>query len=67
MTWTRIPTAFWRTFSKQDFKEMYDRGYLNAEQCRRLYRMTERQQQPPKRISLDDIFATKSKSKPTEK
>jgi hypothetical protein len=46
-----IPARFWRTVTMQEFVRLvHNGGYLNAEQCARLWRMEDFQGSPPKQI-----------------
>jgi hypothetical protein len=48
-----IPVEFIRTLSRADRDVLFGNGgYLDAEQCARLWRMTDRQDVPPKRLQL---------------
>jgi hypothetical protein len=47
-----MPSKFWN-MPQQEFNEIIERGgWLNAEQCARLWRMTDRQGQPPERLMV---------------
>jgi hypothetical protein len=49
----KLAAAFWKTVSEQEFREIIDRGgILNAEQCARLWRIEERQTEPPKALEI---------------
>ena len=48
-----IPPAFLRTLTSDEFHALCENnGYLNAEQCARLWRMTDRQGDPPASLQL---------------
>ena len=48
-----IPVEFLRTLSRGDWNVLCaNEGYLDAEQCARLWQMTDRQDVPPKRLQL---------------
>jgi hypothetical protein len=45
-----LPPEFWKDISMSEFGDICERGYLNAEQCKRLYRLLGRKDKPPKRL-----------------
>ncbi len=48
-----IPPAFFRAMSRDEFRQLcLNNGVLNAEQCARLWRMTDRQDEPPRSMTL---------------
>lgn len=47
-----IPPKFWWTIGEAEFVEIATTGYLNAEQCARLWRMEDRNDKPPKRLQV---------------
>ncbi len=48
-----IPVAFWKTLSSTEFYAFAKNGgYLNPEQCARLWQMTDRQDEPPRRLQI---------------
>ena len=55
-----IPAAFW-DMPMEEFAEIAERGWLNRKQCRRLWRMQDRQDKPPHRLQVflkrDDVEA----------
>lgn len=50
----RIPLNFWRVISLKEFERLVfeQDGWLNAEQCARLWRMEDRQGEPPQRLQV---------------
>ena len=47
-----IPSEFWKRLGEEGFARVCERGYLDAEQCAQLWRMTDRQDQPPERLEV---------------
>jgi len=48
-----IPRQFWATLTEEEQDEFFaSNGWLNAEQCARVWRMTDRQDTPPERMQL---------------
>jgi hypothetical protein len=66
-----IPPEFWKTLKTGEFDQIADRGgYLNAEQCARLWRLTDRQGEPPQCMEvffrtedIDRLFPRKKGAK----
>ena len=71
MTDAMIPPKFWQTLKPGEFAQISERGgWLNAEQCARLWRLTDRQDEPPQRMELffraediDRVFPRKKGTK----
>jgi hypothetical protein len=51
---SKVPVLFWQTMSPEEFSKFAidQDGWLNAEQCARLWRMEDRQGEPPKRLQI---------------
>jgi hypothetical protein len=48
-----IPKEFWATVSSGEWTALFGNGgFLNAEQCARLWRMTDRQTTPPRCLKV---------------
>jgi uncharacterized beta-barrel protein YwiB (DUF1934 family) len=56
----KIPVEFWRSLTEEESREVITSGWLNRKQCRRLWRMQDRQDAPPKRLQIlvkkDDVM-----------
>jgi len=48
-----VPTRFWQSMSLEEFDALAKNdGWLNAIQCARLWRMTERNTRPPLKLQI---------------
>jgi hypothetical protein len=47
-----IPAKFWGEISQAEWLEVCTTSMLNAEMCRRLWRMTDRQGEPPEKVQV---------------
>lgn len=48
-----IPASFWRKMPKDEFTALIENdGWLNAAQCVRLWRLADRQSEPPIRLQI---------------
>lgn len=48
-----VPSKFWASVSNEEFTEIINNdGVLNEELCARLWRMEDRQGEPPKRLEI---------------
>ena len=50
MNW--IPKSFWNAVSTERGAEIIMRGYLNEEDCKLLWKLTDRNTEPPERMEL---------------
>lgn len=48
----KIPAAFWGTLTDKQFRKIATTGWLNARLCARLWRMTDHNSTPPKRLQV---------------
>ena len=64
MTWThtdiQIPARFWKSITAEEFHQVCMTSELTAEQCARVWRMLDRQDEPPQtlgvRVSREDVM-----------
>ena len=61
-----IPAEFYRSLSDAESEALWSSGWLNAGQCARLWRMTDRHSEPPPRLQvmvsredIDSLFPPK--------
>jgi len=47
-----IPALFWKTISDAEWQHVCDTGYLSAAMCRKLWHLTDRQDDPPDSVQV---------------